>query len=65
MFDRSQSTFSLLLNRTDGTFYDEIVFGIPNPETKILSGDINGDTFDWEPNTFKLIGKHAIEEVKV
>lgn len=41
-----QSVISLLLNRSDGTFYDEVIFGISNPHSEILSGDLNGDGVD-------------------
>ncbi|MEW5799629.1 MAG: VCBS repeat-containing protein [Bacteroidota bacterium] len=37
--------FSVLLNKQDGTFYDEIVFGIPYLRYSIFSEDINGDGF--------------------
>ena len=42
----AQNTFSVLLNRTDGTFYDEIVYGSPLPSAELLTGDLNGDGAD-------------------
>jgi hypothetical protein len=43
IYDNDLNTISLLLNRTDGTFYDEIVFGTGKKIMDIISGDMNGD----------------------
>lgn len=38
--------FSVLVNKSDGTFYDEIIFGIPYRRSSIYSEDMNGDGFN-------------------
>ena len=39
----SNNDFSLLMNKGNGTFYDEIVFGMPYESNRIIPCDINGD----------------------
>jgi len=38
-----RNLFSLFLNRGDGSFYDEIIYGVDSTVSRVLIGDINGD----------------------
>ncbi|MFA6467510.1 MAG: VCBS repeat-containing protein [Bacteroidota bacterium] len=46
IYKNAENIFSLLLNRSNGTFYDEIVFGSALPAPELLAGDLNGDGMD-------------------
>lgn len=60
IYTNTANTMSLLLNRTDGTFYDEIVFGTGNKPATVLAGDVNGDgeseviTFDAASKRYSI-----------
>lgn len=41
----SGKQFSLYLNRGNGSFFDEIVFGIPYRRSRLIYGDINADGY--------------------
>jgi hypothetical protein len=43
LVDGRSNIFSLFLNKSNGTFYDEIVFGTDPASTDVLLGDMNGD----------------------
>lgn len=43
IYDNAQNTVSLMMNKGDGTFYDEIVYGNGGPVALVLAGDLNGD----------------------
>ncbi|MFA6438634.1 MAG: VCBS repeat-containing protein [Bacteriovoracaceae bacterium] len=43
IYNNAANTMSLLNNRSDGTFYDEIVFGTGIVPTTVVTGDVNGD----------------------
>ncbi|MFZ4619711.1 MAG: FG-GAP repeat domain-containing protein [Bacteroidota bacterium] len=41
--DVGSQLFSLVLNKNDGNFYDEIIYGIKQGTKTLLCGDLNGD----------------------
>jgi len=43
VFDNSKRSLSLLINRGDGTFYDEIVYGADADRPDLIITDMNGD----------------------
>ncbi len=41
--DAGAQLFSLILNKNDGNFYDEIIYGLKQGTRTVLCGDLNGD----------------------
>ncbi len=43
LYDPYEKIFSLVLNKADGQFYDEIIYGMSSEVQEIIFGDLNGD----------------------
>jgi hypothetical protein len=43
LVDPAGQYFSLVLNKGNGTYYDEIIYGMNDGTRDILCGDLNGD----------------------